>query len=49
MAERDDDTVLDDALRGMFRTLQARPVPEHLQRVVDLLDQPPEPAVLADA
>jgi hypothetical protein len=49
MAERDDAMVMEDALRGMFRTLQARPVPEHLQRVVDLLDQPAEPAVVADA
>lgn len=30
---------LDASLRGMFRTLQSRPIPSHLRSVVDQLDE----------
>jgi hypothetical protein len=36
--------VVDQALRGMFKKLQSRPVPEHISTIVDQLeaaDQPP--------
>lgn len=39
MTDQDDDAdALAAALTGMFRNLEARPVPEHIQRVVDQLD-----------
>ncbi|WP_296598413.1 hypothetical protein [Phenylobacterium sp.] len=39
MTDRDDEAdALAAALTGMFRQFEARPVPEHIQRVVDQLD-----------
>ena len=32
-------TMLENALKGMFKSLQARPVPDRLRSVVDQLDQ----------
>lgn len=31
-------TALDNALRGMFKKLEARPVPDHISTIVDQLD-----------
>jgi len=35
--------IVDRPLRGLFKALEARPVPEHLRRVVDHLE-PAAPA-----
>jgi hypothetical protein len=36
-------TALDKALRGLFRSMETRPIPSHLRSIVDQLDQGPEP------
>jgi hypothetical protein len=38
VTDDDEAAVLAAALTGMFRSLEARPVPEHIQLVVDQLD-----------
>jgi hypothetical protein len=38
VTDEDEAAVLAAALTGMFRSLEARPVPEHVQRVVNQLD-----------
>ena len=46
MIESKQTDALSAALTGMFRTLELRPLPEHLRRVVEQLDvgpQPPKP------
>ena len=39
MAEREKVLGLEKALKGMFRALQNRPVPDRLRSVVDQLDE----------
>jgi hypothetical protein len=34
---------LDQALRGMFRKLEARPVPDHISGIVDQLEATAQP------
>jgi len=43
-ADRARKKALDDALRGMFATLRARPIPDRILSVVEQLDAPAEPA-----
>jgi hypothetical protein len=38
VTDQDEAAVLAAALTGMFRSLELRPVPEHIQLVVDQLD-----------
>jgi hypothetical protein len=38
VTDQDEAAVLAAALTGMFRSLEARPVPEHIRLVVDQLD-----------
>jgi hypothetical protein len=38
-ADRPEITALDKVLKGMFKTLQSRPVPDRLRSVVDQLDE----------
>jgi hypothetical protein len=44
VAEREKVSALERALKGMFRTLQNRPVPDRLRSVVDQLDEGDGPA-----
>jgi len=47
MAHKRDKQALDKDLKGMFRALEARPLPDRLRSVVDQLDEGaarPEPA-----
>ena len=39
LAERNKASTLEQALKGMFRALQNRPVPDRLRSVVDQLDE----------
>ena len=52
MIERKSVAALDAALSAMFRTLEARGVPDHLAEAVDQLErsdeEPPEPIRLAN-
>lgn len=41
MAQRRDKAALDKGLKGMFRALEARPLPDRLRSVVDQLDEGP--------
>ena len=39
MADREKASALENALKGMFRSLQSRPMPDRLRSVVDQLDE----------
>jgi hypothetical protein len=39
VADREKVSALEKALKGMFRSLQSRPVPDRIRSVVDQLDE----------
>ena len=44
VAEREKASVLQAALKALFRSLQNRPVPDRIRSVVDQLDEGPDAA-----